>query len=240
MRSCSSAQPRSRRAPTARGRQLRRPRTCLSHFQRAFDRIGLFVDKGQKRTRRRFGRPAPPLPIVDRRPTETETASKSDLRKAQLTTHGCHVDAFRDLELTHNRTPATTDVSGCLARSPDDFVSAHSLSPTVATMVSGNRSRAAACSQPRHATPDGGYTSLRRNPATSTTGSAQVSATASHSSGDFAPRARMPSLLSSRSREWLSTAACVSACGQNATSEPLRSWMVAEHPTPLVPAVPTL
>ena len=33
-------------------------------------------------------------------------------------------------------------------------------------------------------------------------------------------------------------AACVSACGQNATSEPWKSCKVAERPTPLVPAVP--
>ena len=55
-----------------------------------------------------------------------------------------------------------------------------------------------------YATPEAGYSSLRENPASGATGSAKVSATASHSSGDFTPRAHMWSLASSLSRVLLS------------------------------------
>ena len=34
-------------------------------------------------------------------------------------------------------------------------------------------------------------------------------------------------------------AKCVAAFGQNATSEPWKSWMVCDRPTAFVPAVPT-
>ena len=56
--------------------------------------------------------------------------------------------------------------------------------------------------QIRYATPTTGYSSFRPNPAPAATGSANVSATASHSSGDLSPRARMWSFASSLSREF--------------------------------------
>jgi len=74
---------------------------------------------------------------------------------------------------------------------------------SLGTYISRDGRRRLSPSAP-HAIPTFGYTSLRRNPATAATGSANVSATASHSSGDLAPRARMCSLLSSFRREWLS------------------------------------
>jgi hypothetical protein len=55
-----------------------------------------------------------------------------------------------------------------------------------------------------HATPKFGYTSRREKPASRTTGSAKVSATASHWSGLAAPRRRMSSFFSSRRRVLLS------------------------------------
>ena len=42
-----------------------------------------------------------------------------------------------------------------------------------------------------YATPEAGYSNLREKPATGATGSAKVSATASHSSGLFTPRAHV-------------------------------------------------
>jgi hypothetical protein len=42
-----------------------------------------------------------------------------------------------------------------------------------------------------YATPEAGYSSLRPNRASGATGSAKVSATASHSSGDFTPGAHV-------------------------------------------------
>jgi hypothetical protein len=59
------------------------------------------------------------------------------------------------------------------------------------------------CATP-YAPPEAGYSSRRPQPASGATGSAKVSATASHSSGDFTPRARMWSLASSLSRVLLS------------------------------------
>ena len=64
-----------------------------------------------------------------------------------------------------------------------------------------NTSRIQAGAPSAYATPAAGYANRRPNPAPVPTGSAKVSATASHSSGDFTPRARMWSFASSFNRE---------------------------------------
>jgi hypothetical protein len=77
------------------------------------------------------------------------------------------------------------------------------LSQRMATAPSGHCGPALLDRRPvRYATPTAGYSSRRPNPAPVPTGSANVSATASHSSGDFSPRARMWSFASSLSREF--------------------------------------
>ena len=52
-----------------------------------------------------------------------------------------------------------------------------------------------------YATPEAGYSNLRENPASGATGSAKVGATASHSSGDFTPRALDRELRRARRRQ---------------------------------------
>ena len=82
-----------------------------------------------------------------------------------------------------------------------------------------------------YAIPHSGYSSFLENPATGATGSANVSATASHSSGLGTPRRRMSSFFSKTNRVVLS----YEALADNVSADEVLGAILAAVPLPEVP-----